>query len=58
MPLPKTSDVGDIMHVIKLHHKSWPLAKKRAVALDQARRYGADIPEKKNPYQEAVNRSK
>jgi hypothetical protein len=56
MPLPKTSDVGKIMDVIKEHHKSWPLAKKRAVALDQARRHGANIPQ--NPYQEAVNRSK
>jgi hypothetical protein len=56
MPLPKTSDVGKIYDFLKLEHKSWPLAKKRAVALDQARRHGADIP--KNPYQAAVNRSK
>ena len=46
MPIPKTRDIGKIMDFIKKEHPEWPLAKRRAVALDTARRAGAKIPKK------------
>lgn len=47
MPIPKTRDVGKIMDFLKKEHPKWSLAKKRAVALETARRAGAKIPKPK-----------
>jgi hypothetical protein len=49
MPLPKTKDVGKIMD--KLHAEGGRSRQQMiAIALDQARKHGANIPDKKkNP---------
>ncbi len=47
MPLAKTKNVGTNMESIKKHHSNWPKDKKVAVALNQARDAGADIPMRK-----------
>ena len=46
MPLPKTSNVGKIMHELKGSGR--PRKQMIAIAMGQARKYGADIPEKPN----------
>lgn len=43
MPLPRTSDVGAIMRELKTGKKR-PRRQMVAIALSQARKYGADIP--------------
>ena len=43
MPLPKTSNVGKIMHKLKAEGGR-PHKQMIAIALDQARKHGADIP--------------
>lgn len=46
MPLPKTSDVGSIMRELKTGKKR-PRRQMVAIALSQARKYGAEIPKPK-----------
>ena len=48
MPLPKTSDVGQIMKELKTGRKR-PRRQMVAIALSQARKYGASIPKPKTP---------
>jgi len=40
MPLPKTADVGKIMHELKSSKKKRSRKQKIAIALHQARKYG------------------
>lgn len=47
MPLPKTTDVGKIMHELKHKGKKRPHKQRVAIALDVARKAGANIPKKK-----------
>ena len=55
MPLPKTADVGKIMH--KLNKEGGrPRKQKFAIALSQARKHGANIP-KPEEAKEAVRRA-
>jgi len=49
MPLPKTQDVGKIMHELKEGRKR-PQKQRIAIALSHARKMGADIPKKGNPH--------
>jgi len=45
MPLPKTRDVGAIMHALSAPgERQRPQAQKVAIALNTAREAGADIP--------------
>lgn len=54
MPLPKTSDVGTIMHKLK-EEGGRPRKQMIAIALNEARKNGADIPApKKNPNKKNV----
>ena len=53
MPLPSTSKVGKIMRFLKKEKPGMKLDQKRAISLNQARKYGADIPLAK----EAVRRA-
>jgi len=46
MPLPKSASVEKIMH--KLKEEDMPHRQKVAIALSQARKYGADIPKKED----------
>jgi len=46
MPLPKTQDVGKIMHELKHKGKKRPQKQRVAIALSHARKMGANIPEK------------
>lgn len=43
MPLPKTSDVGKLIEFLKKDKPHWSAAQRRAVALSEARKNGADI---------------
>lgn len=43
MPLPKTKSVAKIMRFLKKEKPSWSREKKIAVALEQARKHGANI---------------
>lgn len=47
MPLPKTKNVGTIIKFLKKEKPHMSLAQRRAIALSQARKYGAKIKEKK-----------
>ena len=47
MPLPKTSSVGKIMSKLK-SEGGRRRSQMVAIALNQARKYGADIPKKQN----------
>lgn len=47
-PLPHTTNVGKILHELKHKGKKRPRKQRVAIALDVARKAGADIPEK-NP---------
>jgi hypothetical protein len=46
MPLPRTTNVGTIVSFLKKEHPEWSKAQVTAVALEQARKSGADIPKK------------
>jgi len=46
MPLPKTNNVGKIMHELKSGKKR-SRRQMVAIALSQARKYGADLPKPK-----------
>ncbi|HLE17282.1 MAG TPA: hypothetical protein VI728_03250 [Syntrophales bacterium] len=46
MPLPKTRDVGKVMHAMK--EEDMPHKQKVAIALSTARKAGARIPKKKS----------
>ena len=48
MPLPKTQDVGKILHELKHKGKKRPHKQRVAIALDVARKAGADIPKSRN----------
>ena len=43
MPLPKTSDVGKVMHFLKNDKPGMPRKQKIAIALSQTRKYDSDI---------------
>ena len=46
MPIPITRDVGTIIRFLKKEKPDMPRKQKIAIALNQARGAGADIPEK------------
>jgi hypothetical protein len=46
MPLPKTTNVGKIISELKHSKKKRPRKQMIAIALSQARKYGADIKKK------------
>lgn len=50
MPLPKTTDVGEIMHELKKSGKKRPRKQMVAIALSQARKSGAKIPRKNKKF--------
>ena len=45
MPLPKSGQVGKIMHFLKKDKPGMPSKQKVAISLSQARKHGADIPQ-------------
>lgn len=47
MPLPKTTNVGTIMHELKQSRTKRPYKQRVAIALAQARKSGANIPLRK-----------
>lgn len=47
MPLPKTKNVGRLIRFLKKEKPGMSLKQKRAIALNTARKEGADIPEPK-----------
>ena len=51
MPLPITKDVGKIMDALEKEDPNMPLAQRRAIAIERAKKAGAKIPEP----QEVVN---
>ena len=56
MPIPKTKDVGSTIKFLKREKPGMPSKQKLAIALETARRSGADIPEKNNPIEREVKR--
>jgi len=47
MPVPRTTDVGELIRFFKKEHPEWPHDQVVAAALNTARRYGAKIPKKR-----------
>ena len=47
MPLPKTKNVGTIVKELNKSKTKRPMKQKIAIALSQARKFGANIPLKK-----------
>jgi len=47
MPLPKTKNVGKVMHFLKKEKPGMPLKQRIAIAMEQARKSGANIPKKR-----------
>ena len=56
MPLPKTTDVGVIMHELKTSDKKRPRKQMVAIALSQARKSGAKIPKKRKHKSKSLKR--
>lgn len=56
MPIPKTKDVGSTIKFLRKEKPGMPSKQKLAIALETARRSGADIPEKNNSIGQEVKR--
>ena len=50
MPLPKTKNIGTIIKELNQSKTKRPMKQKIAIALNQARKSGANIPKKKKRY--------
>ena len=48
MPIPKTRDVGKTIEFLKKEKPGMPQKQKVAIALETARRAGAEIPKKRD----------
>jgi hypothetical protein len=55
MPLPKTQNVGKVMHFLKKEKSGMPQKQKVAISLNQSRKHGADIPEAEDAVKKATS---